>query len=92
MKKFYQKFKETASNAKSKLFFGAAGVGMGMLALPGMSFAAFSAEETAMITFVETKVGDLISAVSTIATANLGLIATMVVAALIFMYMKSAGR
>jgi hypothetical protein len=88
--KFFQKIKETAVNAKCKLACAAAGAGM--LALPSMSLAALSTEEMAMITTITTKLTDLVGAVSTIATANLGLIGAMVVAALIIMYMKSAGR
>ena len=88
--KFIQKIKETAVNAKCKLACAAAGAGM--LALPGMSLAALSAEEEAMVTTISTKLSDLVSVISTVAAANLGLIGAMVVAALIIMYMKSAGR
>ncbi len=88
--KFFQKIQETAVNAKRKLVCAAAGAGM--LALPGMSLAALSTEKQAMITVVTTKLDDLVGAVASIATSNLGLIAAMVVAGLIIMYMKTAGR
>ncbi|HSN22837.1 MAG TPA: hypothetical protein VLS45_01490 [Methylomicrobium sp.] len=89
MKKFYQKFKETVVHSKFGLASAIAGAA---LVLPCISHAALSTEESAMVTTVTTKLADLVTAVASIATANLGLIAAMVVAGLIIMYMKSAGR
>ena len=91
MKSFIAGIKKAAVQAKGKLaIVGAAGAGA--LMLPGISHAALSTEETALVTAVTTKLDDLITAVRTIATSNIGLISAMVVVGLIVMYLRSAGR
>lgn len=91
MNTIVRKVKEAVFSAKGKL--AAVAASAGFLALSSApAQAALSTEESAMVSVVTGKLTDLVSAVSSIATANLGLIAAIVVAALIITYMKSAGR
>lgn len=91
MNSFITGIKNVAVQAKGKLaLVGAAGAGA--LMLPGVSHATLSTEEQAMVTAVVGKVTDMGTAVTTFATANLGLVATIIIAGFIIYYMKTAGR
>lgn len=90
MNKVIQTVRSKWTNNKHLLAIAA--VVASLFAVPVSSFATLSADEQAMLDAATGKITDLISAVGTLITTNITLIAAMVVGGLVIMYFKTAGR